>query len=187
MSAEPEPVAEVVTVLAKDTVTELPKEVVKEVQSTPAAPQATDASAPAGKDVKAPRETVLSKLLKELPWIIDHAQYNEMWGVTLTDESHVPTTIVLEKFLRANLNDFSKAKAQLIQALKWRKTMQPVKLLADTEYDSAKFGGLGYVTTYQRADGKGKEIITWNIYGAVKDTKATFGDVQECVGSHTDP
>lgn len=55
--------------------------------------------------------------------------------------------------------------------------MQPTKLLEETEFDSAKYGNLGYVTAYQL--GEKKEIITWNVYGAVKDNKATFGDVQE--------
>jgi phosphatidylinositol transfer protein SFH5 len=123
--------------------------------------------------------TPLAKLFSNLPSIIEQADHNEMWGIILADESHVPTSIVLEKFLRANDKDVSKAKAQLTEALKWRKQMEPLKLLADTEYDAARFGNLGYVTTYQRADGKGKEIITWNIYGAVKDLKATFGDIKE--------
>jgi hypothetical protein len=130
--------------------------------------------------------TPLAKLFKELPAIIKEADHNEMWGVTLTDQSHVPTTIVLEKFLRANNKDVSKAKAQLIEALTWRKRMEPSKLI-EAEYDSAKFGDLGYVTTYQLPDGRGSEIITWNIYGAVKDIKATFGDVQECVSRAKNP
>lgn len=121
----------------------------------------------------------LSKLLAELPSIIKDAEYKEMWGIELADESHVPTTIVLEKFLRANAKDVTKAKAQLTEALKWRKKIQPQNLLAEVEFDAAKFGGLGYVTTYPKSDSHAKEIITWNIYGAVKNNKATFGNVEE--------
>jgi hypothetical protein len=102
-----------------------------------------------------------------------------MWGVTLSEDSHVPTTIVLEKFLRANTKDVAKAKVQLIEALKWRKKIQPQELLASTEFDAMKFGGLGYVTTYPKSAAHKKEIVTWNIYGAVKDNKATFGNVEE--------
>lgn len=125
------------------------------------------------KEIVAPPGTHLSKLFAELPSIISEAGCFEMWGVELTEDSHVPTTIVLEKFLRANNKDVAKAKAQLVEALKWRKSMQPAQLLADFQFDPAKFGGVGYVTTY------GKEIVTWNIYGAVKDNKATFGNVEE--------
>ena len=102
-----------------------------------------------------------------------------MWGVELSTESHAPSSIVLEKFLRANTKDVAKAKAQLIEALKWRKKMNPVKLLEETAFDASKFGGLGYVTVYPQAEGKVKEIITWNIYGGVKDIKGTFGNVEE--------
>ncbi|KAH8805928.1 CRAL-TRIO domain-containing protein [Xylogone sp. PMI_703] len=122
----------------------------------------------------------LDQLFAELPSIIKEAGYSEMWGVELIDQSHVPTTIVLEKFLRANPNDVTKAKSQLIEALKWRKQLQPHKLLDETEFDGSKFGELGYVTIYTKPDGV-KEIITWNIYGTVKDKKATFGNVEEFI------
>jgi hypothetical protein len=130
------------------------------------------------KPTEAP-DTPLAKLFAELPTIIKDAEHNEMWGVELTDASHVPTSIVLEKFLRANSKDVSKAKAQLTEALKWRKKMDPAKLLAETQFDSKKFGGLGFVTVYAKTESHAKEIVTWNIYGAVKDTKETFGNIEE--------
>jgi hypothetical protein len=130
-------------------------------------------------DGQVPLTTPLSNFFAELPSIIKEAEYQEMWGVELLDASHVPTTIVLEKFLRANTKDVTKAKAQLMDALKWRKKMQPVKLLAETEFDMTKFGGLGYVTVFPKSDTHEKEIVTWNIYGAVKDNKTTFGNVEE--------
>lgn len=102
-----------------------------------------------------------------------------MWGVELLHSNDVPTGIVLEKFLRANNKDVEKAKAQLIKALQWRKEMQPGKLLAETKFDVERFGGVGYVTSYPKSDAHEKEIVTWNIYGAVKDKQATFGDVEE--------
>lgn len=143
--------------------------------------EATEPPAPAAVPEMAPAAPAspLSELLAELPSIIKDAEYKEMWGIELADESHVPTTIVLEKFLRANAKDVTKAKAQLTEALKWRKKIQPLTLLAETEFDAAKFGSLGYVTTYPKSDSHSKEIITWNIYGAVKNKKATFGNVDE--------
>ncbi|KAH7371794.1 putative phosphatidylinositol transfer protein sfh5 [Cadophora sp. MPI-SDFR-AT-0126] len=130
---------------------------------------------------KKPVATALEQLLTDLPAITKEAGHGEIWGVTLKDASHVPTTIVLEKFLRANSKDVGKAKAQLIEALKWRKKMDPVKLLNDFEFDKSKFGDLGYVTVYPKTDTHAKEIVTWNIYGAVKDNKATFGNVEEFI------
>lgn len=131
------------------------------------------------KDTKIHDGSPLSKFFSELPTIFEAAGHNEMWGITLDpSETHVQTSIVLEKFLRANTKDVSKAKAQLIEALKWRKTMQPQKLLEDTKFDKVKFGNLGYVTSYSTSEGH-KEVVTWNIYGAVKDVKQTFSDVPE--------
>ena len=121
-----------------------------------------------------PAKTVLDELYVLLPTILMDAEHGEMWGVQLdASTTHVPTTIVLQKFLRANSHNLEKTKDQLTDALKWRKKMDPVALVDSGEYSKEKFGGLGYVTTYD------KDILTWNIYGAVKDLKATFGDVQE--------
>ena len=150
-------------------------------ESKPAAEATSESKTVAVLEKATPASTPLSKLFAELPSIIKDADNKEIWGVELADESHVPTTIVLEKFLRANTKDVAKAKAQLIEALKWRKTVNPVKLLADVEFDKSKFGGLGYVTVYPKTEGHAKEIVTWNIYGAVKDNKATFGNVEEYV------
>lgn len=144
-----------------------------------AAPPADGTAKKAEAATKTPPVKPLAKLFAELASIKKEADYGEMWGVELSDETHVPSTIVLEKFLRANNKDVTKARAQLTDALKWRKRIQPAKLLAETEFDPAKFSGLGYVTIYPKTDKHEKEILTWNIYGGVKDIKSTFGNVEE--------
>jgi hypothetical protein len=143
-----------------------------------AEPSAEKAATKPAAATNAPPAKPLTKLFAELDAIKKEADYGEMWGVELSNEEHVPSAIVLEKFLRANNKDVTKAKVQLTEALKWRKKIQPAKLLEDTEFDSAKYGGLGYVTVYPKTDKHEKEILTWNIYGAVKDIKATFGNVE---------
>jgi len=156
----------------------------KKIEAAPAEEKKADATPEekaAPVEEKKPVATPLEQLLTDLPAIIKEADHGEIWGVTLRDASHVPTTIVLEKFLRANSKDVTKAKAQLIEALQWRKKMDPVKLLNDVEFDKSKFGDLGYVTVYPKTDAHAKEIVTWNIYGAVKDNKATFGNVEEFI------
>ena len=121
---------------------------------------------------------VLSQFFDRLSEILKTAEHNEMWGVTLQqDSSHVPTINVLIKFLRANEGDVTLAQTQLTDALKWRKSMNPAEL-AEGSYSSSKFAGMGYLTNY--ADSNGKEtVITWNIYGGVKDLGNTFGDADE--------
>jgi hypothetical protein len=170
MSAEPES-----TTVSATAAEPIPPRILEEEKPASAPVEA----AVAKKEVRvvSPPGTNLSLLFAELPAILKEADYQEMWGITLTDESHVPSAIVLEKFLRANAKDVLKAKTQLTEALKWRKRVQPNQILAETEFDAAKFGKLGYVMVYP---GSGvKEIVTFNIYGAVKDNKATFGNVEE--------
>ncbi|GJC90865.1 phosphatidylinositol transfer protein SFH5 [Colletotrichum liriopes] len=125
-------------------------------------------------------QTPLTSLFAKLPGILSEAKHNEMWGVQLSDGTHVPTTVVLQKFLRANDDDVSKAADQLQKALVWRRDTNPGKLLDDVSFDKKKFDELGYVTTHKDAQGK-EMIITWNIYGAVKDKKTTFGNVDEFI------
>jgi hypothetical protein len=146
-------------------------------ESPPSSHPATSPEATPG-EPQPEATTPLTELFAALPQIIKDAEHQEMWGVELTDPSNVPTTIVLTKFLRANNNDVAKTKTQLTDALKWRKEMQPLKLLADTEHSKEKFGDLGFVTTYTTSNGR-KEIVTWNVYGAAKDIKGTFGNVDE--------
>ena len=106
----------------------------------------------------------------------------EMWGVQLADPEHdIPTQIILQKFLNAYDGDLAKAKDVLTKSLTWRKETKPLDLLAKA-HAKAKFGGLGYVTTYGRAtagEPESKEVFTWNIYGGVKDINSTFGDLKE--------
>ncbi|KZF21195.1 CRAL/TRIO domain-containing protein [Xylona heveae TC161] len=125
----------------------------------------------------------LKDLQSKLPKLLKEADYAEVYGVTLSAEEPTPfsTNLILQKFLRANSNDVDKASSQLFSTLKWRKEFQPLKA-KDEVFDEERFGGLGYITVLDgvpSADGKGhsKEVVTWNIYGAVKDHKATFGDL----------
>ncbi|OLN86072.1 Phosphatidylinositol transfer protein sfh5 [Colletotrichum chlorophyti] len=125
-------------------------------------------------------QTPLTSLFEKLPAILEAAKHREMWGVQLSDDSHVPTTVVLQKFLRANDDDVSKAADQLQKALEWRRDTNPGRLLDEVAFDKKKFDELGYVTTHKDAQGK-EVVITWNIYGAVKDKQATFGNVEEFI------
>lgn len=107
----------------------------------------------------------------------------EIWGVTLADpETHVPTQIVLQKYLNANDGDFARAEKQLIDTLTWRAKTKPLELL-DKKYSKARFDGLGYVTKYGAAENGGEpesgEVFTWNIYGGVKSIEETFGNQAE--------
>ncbi|KFA55723.1 hypothetical protein S40293_08344 [Stachybotrys chartarum IBT 40293] len=126
-------------------------------------------------------ETPLAKLAQRLPDILTKANHTEMWGVELKDVQHAPTQVILTKFLRANNNDPVAAEQQLTSALEWRKEINPSALVTQT-FSKTKFADLGFVTVHKDdADSNKTVVITWNIYGAVKDKKATFGDVDDFI------
>jgi hypothetical protein len=122
-------------------------------------------------------------------WDVAQAHsHPEIWGVTLADpETHVPTQIVLQKYLNANDGDFDNAKSQLIKTLDWRAKMQPLELLKKP-FSKTKFGSLGFVTTYEvsatgsaESESSSEEIFNWNIYGGVNSIDETFGDLGQYV------
>jgi len=122
----------------------------------------------------------LSKLLAELPSLLETAAYDEIYGIKLDASGSFQTKLILQKFLRANSNDVDKAKNQLLEALKWRKTYEPLKALHE-KFSRDKFNGLGYVTVLEKVPGSEneKDVCTFNVYGAVKDNQKTFGDLDE--------
>ncbi|PLB51876.1 CRAL/TRIO domain-containing protein [Aspergillus steynii IBT 23096] len=160
-----------------------------------AAPETTEPAAPAAQEVKDGQQETpaadakpdyltknpsLGQLLERLPSILSSSGHDEMWGVPLKDSADAPTVNVLIKFLRANEGNAKLAEEQLTKALQWRKQMNPAALVESGRFNASKFGGLGYLTTYQEADNK-ELVVTWNIYGAVKNIDDTFGDMDEFV------
>ena len=130
----------------------------------------------------------LSQLAKELPAILEEADYNEVFGVHLQEDAPFHTKLILQKFLRANANDVPKAREQLLKTLKWRKEFQPLGTSQES-FDKKRFEGLGYVVVMDKASEKdgdiSKQVVTFNIYGAVKDNKATFEDLDGYDLSHS--
>lgn len=127
-------------------------------------------------------ETPLQLLFKEFKTIRAAARYDdfEVWGVKLVDdEKDIPTCIVLQKYLNANDGNVAKATGAIVDTLQWRKIMKPSKLV-DELHSQTKFAGLGYVTVFKDNAGL-DQVVTWNIYGGVKDLKKTFGDLDEYV------
>lgn len=90
------------------------------------------------------------------------------------------TLLILQKFLRANAGQVNAASSQLLGALKWRKEFKPLEVKKQV-FDKTKFQGLGYVTRLKGVPDSVNEedVATFNIYGAVKDTKKTFGSLDE--------
>jgi hypothetical protein len=120
----------------------------------------------------------LTKFYEVFEELVSQTGHDEVYGVKLTKSDEFHTKLILQKFLRANANDLEKAKQQLFETLKWRKEFDPTKAAGET-FDSTKFQGLGYIIEVDgvpESENK-RDIVTFNIYGAVKDNKATFGDL----------
>ncbi|KAK3303050.1 CRAL-TRIO domain-containing protein [Chaetomium strumarium] len=146
----------------------------------------TEATAPTPSETKESTEkkepAIESTPIGQLWTLVKAFGHPEIWGVTLVDPAdHVPTRIILQKYLNANDGDLAKAKEQLTKTLEWRAKTKPLEL-AGKVFSKAKFDGLGYVTKYAQEgsdEPEGKEVFTWNIYGGVKSMNETFGKLEE--------
>ncbi len=106
-----------------------------------------------------------------------------LWGVELSTTPNAKASVILAKFLRARSLNVQQAADMLVATLKWRDEFKIDEIMQE-KFDPEVFGKLGVVY------GKDKEghPVTYNLYGAVKDLKAVFGDVQKflrCVGERT--
>lgn len=119
----------------------------------------------------------LAKFQARLPELLAAAEHAQIWGITLSAATPIPfhTTLILQKFLRANYNDVDKAYKQLLDTLKWRRKENPEGAVEEI-FSEVKYDGLGYITKIKTKEGDEK-VVTWNIYGACKDTRSTFGDL----------
>jgi hypothetical protein len=177
----PAPAAETTEPTAKEEPSALKDEEPVKDTAVPAATTEPDVAKPEEPKVAKPayltKTPALGELFDRLPTILSTIGHNEMWGVDLKDSNDIPTVNVLIKFLRANEGNAKAAEDQLSKALKWRKDMNPLALAESGKYSATKYGGLGYLTTYEE---NGKSLVfTWNIYGAVKDVNATFANSDE--------
>ncbi|KAF4173250.1 hypothetical protein CNMCM8927_008931 [Aspergillus lentulus] len=171
------------TTAAQPTTAETPAEANKapaEVQQPPQAEEEKPVAEQPEQPAYLAKNPALAQFFERLPAIISSSGHAEMWGVALKDSNDAPTVNVLIKFLRANEGNVKLAEEQLTKALKWRKEMNPSALAESTSYNTTKFGGLGYLTVYKEANGA-ETVVTWNIYGGVKDINTTFGDMDEFV------
>ncbi|CCX33175.1 Similar to Phosphatidylinositol transfer protein SFH5; acc. no. Q0V0B0 [Pyronema omphalodes CBS 100304] len=131
-------------------------------------------------------------LFRQLPEILTASEgYNEIWGVEISapkaeasdetvEQPNFATALILQKFLRANANDNQKAFSQLKDTMVWRKSFFGADGESSKGWSDAKFDGVGYNTIIKHKKGDNK-VVSWNIYGAVKDIKGTFGNLDEFI------
>ncbi|KAH7018547.1 CRAL-TRIO domain-containing protein [Microdochium trichocladiopsis] len=146
----------------------------------------TETTTPAAAAAEAAKLDEPSTPLQELWLVASKHAHKEIWGVTLADPAtHIPSQIILQKYLNANDGDIVKARDQLTKTLDWRAKTKPLELL-EKSFSKTKFSGLGYVTVHSATSAGSQEpeqteVFTWNIYGAVKDMNETFGSLEEFI------
>ncbi|ORY14820.1 CRAL-TRIO domain-containing protein [Clohesyomyces aquaticus] len=120
----------------------------------------------------------LTKFFESVPELTEEAGYDEVYGIQLRKEDPFRTKLILQKFLRANAGEVEKAREQLVGTLKWRKEFDPVKAMSES-FEKERFDGLGYIVEVDGVPESANKVdtATFNIYGAVKDNKKTFGDL----------
>ncbi|KAF2115812.1 CRAL-TRIO domain-containing protein [Lophiotrema nucula] len=125
-----------------------------------------------------PADHPLAKFFEEFEELVKQAEYDEVYGIKLSKSEEFKTKLILQKFLRANANDLVKAKEQLLDTLKFRKEFKPLDAVNE-KFEKERFEGLGFITEVEDVPESvnKKDIVTFNIYGAVKDNKKTFGDL----------
>ncbi|KIL69365.1 hypothetical protein M378DRAFT_781198 [Amanita muscaria Koide BX008] len=100
----------------------------------------------------------------------------KIWGITI-DPVHpnndARVSVVLMKFLRARHLSIPDARDMFVSALRWRKIFDIDACIEET-FPQDVFGQLGHI---YGEDKEGRPIV-YNLYGANKDLKTVFGDVQ---------
>ncbi|EON69626.1 hypothetical protein W97_08886 [Coniosporium apollinis CBS 100218] len=148
--------------------------------STAPEPPTSNANHPAPTWPALPPDRPFSKFAAQLPEILQEAGYDEVYGIQLRPDTPFYTKL-MQIFLRANANDLIRAREQLVATLKWRKEFQPSRAVEEA-HSRKRIGRLGYVVEVEgvpeSVTPNRKDVVTFNIYGAVKDNKATFGDLE---------
>ncbi|KLO12735.1 CRAL/TRIO domain-containing protein [Schizopora paradoxa] len=101
-----------------------------------------------------------------------------LWGINISPDSppDARKSVVLVKFLRARNNDVGEALKMLTDTLKWREEFKVEEALKE-DYPADVFGNLGHIFGKDKLN----HPVTYNLYGANKDLKAVFGDVDRFI------
>ncbi|KAG7693098.1 hypothetical protein KL930_004817 [Ogataea haglerorum] len=122
------------------------------------------------------QQKTLAAFKKEVQVIVDDVEYDELFGYQLSrgeffDEEAYEKLLI--KLLTAYDCDLQAAEDSLEKILEWRKEFDPLSA-AFVEDHGSKFDDIGFIT--YDPDGKPLEkVVTWNLYGKVKNAKEIFG------------
>ncbi|KAI3402702.2 SFH5 [Candida oxycetoniae] len=124
--------------------------------------------------------TKLAQLLSSIPNILgktDKPEYDEIFGhrINTDDKEYVDIpkrNEILLKFLAADAYDLSLSTERIIKTLNWRHRFQPLRAAFEEKFNK-ELDDLGVVTNFPSANAN-LHIITWNLYGNLKNPKNLF-------------
>ncbi|KAG7889147.1 hypothetical protein KL925_005022 [Ogataea polymorpha] len=127
--------------------------------------------------VDSSQQKTLAAFKKEVQVIVDEVEYDELFGYQLSrgeffDEEAYERLLI--KLLTAYDWDLHAAEDSLEKILEWRKEFDPLSAAFVEEHES-KYDDIGFIT--YDPNGKALEkVVTWNLYGKVKNAKEIFGN-----------
>lgn len=122
----------------------------------------------------------LSLVIQAIPGILkgtENPEYDEMYGyrINVDTEEYVDVAVrdeILLKFLIANEYNVEETKKKIISALNWRHSFNPLSAAYDESFDE-RLTSLGLLTNFE-AESSNMRVVTWNLYGNLKDPKDLF-------------
>ncbi|KAG7876444.1 hypothetical protein KL938_004512 [Ogataea parapolymorpha] len=126
--------------------------------------------------VDSAQQKTLAAFKKEVQVIVDDVEYDELFGYQLSrgeffDEEAYERLLI--KLLTAYDWDLHAAEDSLEKILEWRKEFDPLSAAFVEDHES-KYDDIGFIT--YDPNGKALEkVVTWNLYGKVKNAKEIFG------------
>ncbi|KAI5963751.1 SFH5 [Candida pseudojiufengensis] len=123
----------------------------------------------------------LKSLIDSIPEILqklDNPEYDEIFGyrINTNEKPHVDYSIrneILLKFLIADKYDLTLTKERIINCLNWRNEFQPLNAAFEEKFD-IELNELGLITDFKTTTKSNLKIITWNLYGNVRNPKRIF-------------
>ncbi|CAI5757423.1 unnamed protein product [Candida verbasci] len=122
----------------------------------------------------------LKSIIESIPTILtslENSNYDEIYGyrINTTDKEYVNESIrneILLKFLAADQYNVELSKQRIIKTLNWRNKFQPLHA-AFVEKFHVELNELGVITN-SKSNKQNLKVITWNLYGNLKNPKKIF-------------
>ncbi|CAK9436164.1 uncharacterized protein LODBEIA_P07220 [Lodderomyces beijingensis] len=124
--------------------------------------------------------TKLAQLISTIPDILkktENPEYDEIFGYRINTDDQRYVSVphrneILNKFLAADGYDVALSTERIIKTLNWRNEFQPLHAAFEEQFHP-DLNELGVITNFPEANAN-LHVITWNLYGNLKNPKKIF-------------